>query len=99
MHSEPDTKAIAAGSAHHCDCPMPAARSRRTPPALVERLPARAVARILGVKTATLSKWRQRGYGPQAWIAISQTLVVYDADEVRAFLEERTQVSLRKEEG
>jgi hypothetical protein len=58
------------------------------PPALEERLPARVVATILGVKVGTLAKWRRTGRGPQGWIYVSQTLVTYPVREVQRFLEE-----------
>lgn len=57
--------------------------------ALVERVPARIAARLLGVKTATLARWRQRGHGPKGWIYLSETLVVYPLTEVERFLSER----------
>jgi transposase-like protein len=56
---------------------------------LVERLPARAVAKILGVKVGTLAKWRFLGKGPGGWARVSATLVTYSASEVRRFLAER----------
>ena len=58
-------------------------------PALEERLPARVVARLLGVKVETLAKWRYLGKGPRGWIRVSATLVTYAASEVVAFLAER----------
>jgi transposase-like protein len=57
--------------------------------ALVERIPAREVAKILGVKVATLAKWRQLGKGPKGWIYLSETLVVYPVSEIEHFLKER----------
>ena len=57
--------------------------------ALVERVPARIAARLLGVETATLARWRQRGRGPKGWIYLSETLVVYPLIEVERFLSER----------
>jgi hypothetical protein len=58
--------------------------------ALVERLPAREVAKILGVQVGTLSKWRYLGKGPSGWLRISPTCVVYPVSEIRRFLAERT---------
>lgn len=47
---------------------------------------ASTVARMLGVKTATLRKWRVQGRGPQGAIRASKTVVLYDANEVQAFI-------------
>jgi hypothetical protein len=58
-------------------------------PVLEERLPARVVATMVGVKVQTLAKWRYQGRGPRGWIRLSATLVVYPASEVTAFLAER----------
>jgi len=58
--------------------------------ALVERIPAREVAKILGVKVATLSKWRYLGKGPRGWLRISSTCVTYPVSEISRFLAERT---------
>ncbi|MCU1349876.1 MAG: hypothetical protein JWO56_2906 [Acidobacteria bacterium] len=54
-----------------------------------ERIPARDVARMIGIKTATLAKWRRLGKGPQGWRAVSATLVTYPASEVERFIESR----------
>lgn len=58
-------------------------------PTLVERLPARSVAKILGVKVETLAKWRRTGRGPAGWIYVSDTLVVYEMTEIENFLQKR----------
>jgi len=58
--------------------------------ALVERVPARIAARLLGVKVGTLAKWRYLGKGPRGWVRVSATLVVYPVPEVGRFLAERT---------
>lgn len=58
-------------------------------PSLEERLPAREVAKILGVKVGTLAKWRRTKRRPTGWIYLSLTLVVYTAREVQRFLEDR----------
>lgn len=47
------------------------------------------VARMLGVKTATLAKWRREKRGPQQWFHLSPTLVVYPEDAVDRYLTER----------
>jgi transposase-like protein len=49
-------------------------------------LPAAAVARRLGIQTATLAKWRRQGRGPQGSFHVSATLVLYPVDEVERFL-------------
>jgi transposase-like protein len=54
-----------------------------------ERIPARIVARMIGVKTATLQKWRRFGKGPRGWIAVSPTLITYPAEEVARFIAAR----------
>lgn len=69
--------------------PVSGLDATRTPPTLSERLPARAVARILGVKVGTLAKWRRLGKGPMGWLRVSQTLVVYEIAEVERFVCER----------
>lgn len=58
-------------------------------PSLEERVPARQVAKLLGVKVGTLAKWRQLGKGPKGWIYLSETLVVYPVSEIEHFLKER----------
>lgn len=45
------------------------------------------VARTLGIKTATLSKWRRQGRGPRGWLRLSSTLVVYPQAELDQFLQ------------
>jgi transposase-like protein len=47
------------------------------------------VARRIGVKTATLGKWRRQGKGPKGWYALSATVVVYPESEVQRFLREQ----------
>jgi len=54
-----------------------------------ERIPARDVARMIGVKTATLAKWRRFGKGPGGWRRMSPTLVTYPAVEVEQFIATR----------
>jgi hypothetical protein len=44
----------------------------------------RHVAARLGIKTGTLAKWRSMNLGPQRWIYLSPTLVVYSEGEVDA---------------
>jgi transposase-like protein len=54
-----------------------------------ERIPARDVARMIGIQTATLAKWRRLGKGPKGWREMSSTLVTYPAAEVERFVSER----------
>jgi len=49
---------------------------------------AREVARALGIKTGTLSKWRQKGKGPKKWVRLGRTSVAYPVEEVERFLRE-----------
>jgi transposase-like protein len=56
-------------------------------------LPAAAVARVLGIKTATLAKWRRQGRGPQGWFYLSPTLVVYPQQSVEAYVRQKQLVS------
>jgi predicted DNA-binding transcriptional regulator AlpA len=49
-------------------------------------LPAPAVARMLGIKTATLTKWRRQGRGPSGAVRTSATSVSYPTSEVEAFM-------------
>jgi transposase-like protein len=56
---------------------------------LIERIPARDVARMIGIKTATLAKWRRLGKGPKGWREMSPTLVTYPAEEVERFISDR----------
>src|SRR5260221_6645566 len=49
-------------------------------------LQAPAVARLLGIKTGTLAKWRRLETGPKGWARTSRTTVVYPLAEVNAFI-------------
>jgi transposase-like protein len=51
-----------------------------------EHLPAVAVARLLGIQTATLAKWRRQGRGPTGWFHVTTTLVLYPVREVEQFI-------------
>ena len=44
-----------------------------------------AVARMLGIKTATLAKWRRQGRGPTGAVRTSPTTVFYPASAVTEF--------------
>lgn len=64
---------------------------------LEHHLPAREVARLLGVKTKTLASWRARGKGPGGWFHISPTLVVYSRSAVETYIAERQELERRRE--
>jgi hypothetical protein len=51
------------------------------------------VARLIGIKTPTLAKWRCLGKGPQGWIQVSPTHVTYPRSEVERFLAARAAVT------
>lgn len=56
---------------------------------MTRHLSAQAVAHLIGIKTATLAKWRREGRGPSGWFHVSTTLVVYPIDEVEQYLNKR----------
>jgi hypothetical protein len=60
-------------------------------PATAERafITARALARQLGLKVGTLSKWRRTGRGPAGWVYTSQTCVLYPVAAIDDFLRGR----------
>ena len=58
-----------------------------------ERIAAPKVARLIGIKTQTLAKWRCLGRGPKGWLQVSATHVTYPVREVEKFL-----AALRSEE-
>jgi predicted DNA-binding transcriptional regulator AlpA len=60
-----------------------------------DRLSAPNVARLIGIKTPTLAKWRYLGKGPKGWIQISPTHVTYPRSEVEKFLAERAEQTAR----
>jgi hypothetical protein len=49
-------------------------------------IPAEDVARMLGILTATLAKWRRTGRGPRRWVYRSKNRVLYPHDAVEEFL-------------
>lgn len=51
-------------------------------------IPSSEVARRLGIKTQTLTKWRMLGKGPRNWVKISTTFVCYPEKEVERWLAE-----------
>jgi hypothetical protein len=58
---------------------------------VTDYIPARLLAKKLGVATSTLAKWRWSDppKGPQGWKHLSGTCVVYPADEVEKWLATR----------
>jgi transposase-like protein len=54
-----------------------------------ERIAAREVARMIGIKTATLAKWRRLGKGPKGWREMSPTLITYPVAEVAHFIDSK----------
>jgi len=56
---------------------------------MLERfIQARDVALTLGIKTATLNKWRRQGKGPKGWVHLGRTSVAYPIAEVERYLAE-----------
>jgi len=60
---------------------------------MTRHLSARAVAQLLGIKTATLAKWRRQGRGPTGWFHVSNTLVIYPNEAVERFIAEKRTAS------
>jgi predicted site-specific integrase-resolvase len=56
---------------------------------VTHHLSAQAVAQRLGIRTATLAKWRRQGRGPTGWFHVNRTLVLYPVEDVERFLAER----------
>jgi hypothetical protein len=42
-----------------------------------DRIPAPAVARLIGIRTPTLARWCYLGKSPRGWIQVSATHVTY----------------------
>jgi transposase-like protein len=53
------------------------------------RISAAEAARMIGVRTQTLRKWRCQHKGPGGWVRISATHVTYLLASVEQFLAER----------
>jgi predicted site-specific integrase-resolvase len=60
-------------------------------------VPSGEVARILGVKTPTLARWRREGRGPSGWVYRSANRVCYPESEIRAYIESLTKERPPKE--
>ena len=60
-------------------------------------IPAPALAKKLGLKTATLARWRRSKtpIGPQDWIHYSATQVAYPVTEVERWMAERAKAPAR----
>jgi predicted DNA-binding transcriptional regulator AlpA len=61
-----------------------------------DRIAAPQVARLIGIKTPTLAKWRWLGKGPAGWLQVSPTHVTYPRSEVEKFLAERAAQMARR---
>ena len=61
---------------------------------LPQHLSARVVASMIGVKVTTLNRWRQKGRGPSGWLRVSKTHVVYEAEAVLRWLDEKKKASI-----
>lgn len=51
-----------------------------------ERVSSQIAARMIGIKTQTLAKWRCLGKGPSDWVRVTPTLVTYSLAGIQAFL-------------
>ena len=57
-------------------------------------LPSREVARLLGIKTRTLARWRSQGRGPVGWIRLSSTLLVLPVSALENYIEDKRMSAL-----
>ncbi len=53
-----------------------------------KRISSARAAKLIGIKTQTLAKWRGQGRGPGGWLRVSATYVTYSEAEVMRFLAE-----------
>lgn len=51
-----------------------------------ERISSAEAAKLIGIKTQTLAKWRWQGRGPEGWVQVSTTHVMYQLREVEEFI-------------
>jgi hypothetical protein len=51
-----------------------------------ERISSAEAAKLIGIKTQTLAKWRWQRRGPQGWVQVSTTHVTYQLKEVEEFI-------------
>lgn len=80
------TRQTALNSATTCQ-KLPHESARACAPIPI-RVPSSEVARILGVKRQTLSKWRMKKRGPKGFLLLSPTRGVYKLSEVEAYIRE-----------
>jgi hypothetical protein len=64
-----------------------------------DRISSSTAARLIGIKTSTLAKWRWLRKGPRGWIRMSPTYVTYARRDVETFLAERVVGACREREG
>ena len=53
---------------------------------LDDYIPAKDVARMLGILTSTLAKWRRTGRGPRHWVYRTRNSVIYPREAVEEFI-------------
>lgn len=58
-----------------------------------KRISAAEAARLIGIRTQTLAKWRCQRKGPLGWVRISATHVTYPLSAIERFLAERAAAS------
>ena len=51
-----------------------------------KRISSAEAAKLIGIKTQTLAKWRWQRRGPQGWVQVSTTHVTYQLKEVEEFI-------------
>jgi hypothetical protein len=55
------------------------------------RISSAEAARLIGVKTNTLARWRCQGKGPAGAVRLSATHTVYSLESVELFLKEKAE--------
>lgn len=55
---------------------------------MIEWVSSRNAAKLLGIQTSTLRKWRAQGKGPKGAVRVKKNHVVYPVDELRRFRED-----------
>ena len=55
------------------------------------RVSSSEAARLIGVKTNTLARWRCQGNGPAGAVRLSATHTVYPLEEVESFIQEKAE--------
>jgi hypothetical protein len=51
-----------------------------------KRISSTDAARLIGIRTQTLAKWRWLGKGPTGWVRISPTHVTYPVSAIEKFI-------------